>query len=70
MYVEFEFHNHLGLLGIKNSIRSWQARYKIAVTEKTVKYRHRLGMDDEKNFTLFFLTWQGPPYNVVLNRNH
>ena len=70
MYVEFDFSNHLHLLKIKKYIEAWQQRYNIPISQKTVKYRHRIGMDDERNFTVFFLTWQGPEYRVIHNRNH
>lgn len=70
MYVEFPVDNHLHLLALRQRIDQWQNRYQIPVRQKTVRYRHRLGMDDERNFTVFFLTWDGPEYQVIHNRNH
>ena len=70
MYVEFDVSNHLHLLHIRTAIDSWSLRYQIPVKQKTVRYRHRMGMDHEENFTVFFLTWTGPPYHVIKNRDH
>jgi hypothetical protein len=70
MYVEFQFDNYLDLMGLRLRIDRWQRRYRIPITQKTVKYRHRIGMDHEENFTIFFLTWDGPAYQIVSNRNH
>lgn len=70
MYVEFQFDNYLDLMGLKRRIDRWQSRYRIPITQKTVKYRHRIGMDHEENFMIFFLTWDGPAYKIVSNRNH
>jgi len=70
MYVEFPISNHIHLLGLREKIRIWSRRYQIPVTQKTVRYNHRMGMDHEENFTIFFLTWEGEPYRVIENRNH
>ena len=70
MYVEFTIQNHLHLLALRHRLERWQQRHGIAISQKTVKHQHRLGMDDEKNFTVFFLTWDGPEYRVIHNRNH
>ena len=70
MYIEFEVQNYLHLQALRHKIDSWQLRYGVPVTQKTVRYRHRVGMNDEQNFTVFFLTWQGPEYKIIHNRNH
>ena len=70
MFVEFDVHNHLHLLSLRQRIDAWQRKYNIPVRQKTVRYRHRVGMDDETNFTVFFLTWQGPEFRVVHSRNN
>ena len=70
MYVEFEFSNHIHLMAVIRRLDAWQQRYRIPIRQKTVKYCHRVGMDHEENFTIFFLTWQGFEYRVIHNRNH
>ena len=70
MYVEWDIDNHIHLLALRQSIDNWQTRYGIPVRQKTVRYRHRLGLDDESNFTVFFLTWTGPEFRVIHSRNH
>lgn len=70
MYIEFDVSNYLHLMYIRRCLDDWQQRFEIPVRQKTVKYRHRVGMDDERNFTVFFLTWQGPEFQVIHSRNH
>lgn len=47
---------------LKLAIIVWTSRYNVGYTEKTVKYTHRLCFEQEKDYTLFALTWD---YNRV-----
>jgi hypothetical protein len=70
MYAEFPFDNHWHLAGIRRRLDAWEAKYKVPLRHKTVRYTHRVGMDDETQFVLFALTWQGPAFRMIHNRNH
>ena len=70
MYVEFDVTNWLHLMRIRSEVDQWQQRHCVTVRQKTVKDVHRVGLDDESQWVLFMLTWQGSPFRVVHSRNH
>ena len=70
MYVEFDVTNWLHLMRIRSEVDQWQQRHNITVRQKTVKSIHRVGLDDESQWVLFMLTWQGSPFRVIHSRNH
>lgn len=70
MYVEFDVSNWLHLMRIRSEVDQWQQRHNVTVRQKTVKDVHRVGLDDESQWVLFMLTWQGSPFRVVHSRNH
>ena len=70
MYIEFQLpHDEsyglaLGLL--KVDIVDWATQYNVPYTQKTIKYTHRLGFNNEKYFSLFSMTWNAKiPYRIV-----
>jgi hypothetical protein len=70
MYAEFAFDNYLHLAAIRKKLDAWENHYKIPLRHKTVRYIHRVGMDDETQFVLFSLTWSGPAFRMIHDRNH
>ena len=70
MYVDFDVVNWVHLMQIRSAVDKWQHQHNIPVTQKTVKNIHRVGLDDETQWVLFMLTWQGPEFRVIHSRNH
>ncbi len=65
MYIVFDVRFQHELDTIKEQIARWAERYQIPYTQKTIKYQHRLGLNRDKDFTLFSMTWEGAPYQIV-----
>jgi len=70
VYIEFQLpHDEsyglvLGLL--KVDIVDWAIQFNVPYTQKTIKYTHRLGFNDEKYFSLFSMTWTSKiPFQIV-----
>jgi hypothetical protein len=59
------------LLLIKREIDLWIQQYGVVGhTQKTIKYTHRLGFNNEKYFSLFSMTWTADiPYQIVRIEN-
>ena len=70
MYVEFDVTNWVHLMRIRSEVDQWQLRHNVVTRQKTVKNIHRVGLDDESQWVLFLLTWQGSPFRVIHSRNH
>jgi len=56
---------------IKQEIQDWVDKYQvIGWSQKTIKYTHRLGFNNEKYFSLFSMTWNNEiPYQIVNIKN-
>jgi hypothetical protein len=65
MYIVFDVRFQQDLDLVKQQIADWAERYQVPYTQKTIKYQHRLGLNREKDFTLFYMTWEGVPYQTV-----
>jgi hypothetical protein len=65
MYLTFDVGSIQDLSRVKHDIQVWASRYLIAYTQKTIKNKHRLAFNRAEDFTLFYLTWQGLPYEIV-----
>lgn len=78
MYIEFQLkpsrptftpntNVHHTLLRIKQEIEDWAAKHGVTgYSQKTIKYTHRLGFDDERYFSLFSMTWTPDiPFQLV-----
>ena len=52
---------------IKKEIQDWCTKYEVVGwSQKTIKYTHRLGFNDEKYFSLFSMTWNADfPFQIV-----
>jgi len=57
VYIRFECRLQYQLEDIKREVKAWADRYGVRYTYKTIKYYHRVGFDNEKNFSLFSMTW-------------
>jgi hypothetical protein len=57
VYLKFDVRFHNELADIKREIQEWALQHGIRYTQKTIKYHHRVGFDQESDFTLFSLTW-------------
>jgi hypothetical protein len=59
------------LLTIKQEIAKWTTQYGITgYSQKTIKYTHRLGFNDEQHFSLFSMTWTpNIPFQIVRIEN-
>jgi hypothetical protein len=70
MYIEFElprgeYYGHVLTL-IKAEIVSWTAKYNVPYSQKTIKYTHRLGFNNEEYFSLFPMTWTSDiPFKII-----
>ena len=53
---------------IRDQVKDWALRHDIHYTEKFHKGNYRVGLDRAEDFTVFFLTWNGPPYEVLGDR--
>jgi hypothetical protein len=70
VYIEFQLPNneHYGyvLEFIKVEIVDWATRYHVPYTQKTIKYTHRLGFNNDKHFSLFSMTWNPIiPFQII-----
>lgn len=72
MYIEFELPKdggaHATVLAIKIAIGRWAKQYGVPdsdYSQKTIKYTHRLGFNNEKYFSLFSMTWDHYEYRIV-----
>jgi hypothetical protein len=65
MYIVFDVRFQHELDTVKEQIAQWAEKYQIQYTQKTIKYQHRLGLNRDKEFTLFSMTWEGAPYTIV-----
>ena len=53
---------------IRDQVQDWAQRHGIHYTEKFHKGNYRVGLDRPEDFTVFFLTWNGPPYEILGDR--
>lgn len=65
MYIVFDVRSVVDLEIVKQQIADWAEQYQIQYTQKTIKNQHRLGLNRERDFTLFRMSWQGEPYEIV-----
>jgi len=71
MYIEFDLptndrdsqHTYYALSVIREEIQDWLEKYPVESTQKTIKYKHRLAFNDDRNYTLFALTWNPKSWN-------
>ena len=57
MYLRFKVYSISSHDEITREVEEWAKRYQVRYTYKTIKGYLRVGFDNEKNFTLFKLTW-------------
>ena len=78
MYIEFQLSpngnnmfSEWTLMEIKQAIEDWVTQYQVVgYSQKTIKYTHRLGFNDEKYFSLFSMTWTADiPFQIVRIEN-
>ena len=75
MYIEFELPpndrdsqaTYYALSVIREEIHDWLKKHPVLSTQKTIKYKHRLAFEDERNYTLFALTWNPKSWNQKYN---
>jgi hypothetical protein len=71
MYIEFQLPqgiSHTVANAIKAHVAIWADKYNIpssAYSQKTIKYTHRLGFNNEKYFSLFSMTWDSFDFRIV-----
>jgi hypothetical protein len=46
---------------IKAEIEAWSNRYNVRYTDKVVRYTYRVCFDNDKDYSLFQLTWEPDP---------
>lgn len=69
MYIVFDVRFQHELDTVKEQIAQWAEKYQVHYSQKTIKNQHRLGLNREKDFTLFYMSWDGVPYQIVDNGN-
>ena len=69
MYVTFDVLHIQDLDRIKREIEIWANQYQVTYTQKTIKRRHRLAFNQPQDYTLFYMTWQHSPYEIVNHGN-
>jgi hypothetical protein len=78
MYIEFQLspdnndmHARHRLWAIKQEIDTWVRQHQVVgYSQKTIKYTHRLGFNDERYFSLFSMTWTlDIPFQIVRIEN-
>lgn len=64
MYIEFQLPTGAGGMAaqyangaIGRNLREWAERYDVAYTKKIHKWTVRVTFEDEKNYSLFAMTW-------------
>lgn len=71
MYIEFDLPTndrdsqltYYALSVIREEIQDWLEKHPVESTQKTIKYKHRLAFNDNRNYTLFALTWNPKSWN-------
>lgn len=71
MYIEFSLPTndrdsqatYYALSVIRDEIHDWLEKHPVPSTQKTIKYKHRLAFEDERNYILFALTWNPKSWN-------
>ena len=65
MYIEFQLPTGAGGMAaqytngaIGRNLREWSERYGVAYIKKIHKHTVRVTFEDEKNYSLFAMTWQ------------
>jgi hypothetical protein len=69
MYIVFDVIYQHELDTVKQQIAQWTERYQVQYSQKTIKNQHRLGLNRDKDFTLFHMSWTGAPYQLIDNGN-
>lgn len=78
MYIEFKLsqsddgmRTRHQLWQIRQEIEAWIQRHQVTGhSQKTIKYTHRLGFNDERYFSLFSMTWTPDiPFQIVRIEN-
>ena len=69
MYIVFDVIYQHELDIVKQQIAQWAERYQVQYSQKTIKNQHRLGLNRDKDFTLFHMTWTGVSYQLIDNGN-
>lgn len=65
MYLTFKVEYLSDLEQVKQEIEQWTSRYSVLYTQKTIKNQHRLAFNRDKDYSLFFMTWDGSDYQIV-----
>ena len=73
MYIEFKLpkkgqdsqYTYYALSEIQEEIQDWLKKYPVPHKQKTIKYKHRLTFEDDRNYTLFALTWNPKSWNQM-----
>jgi len=65
MYIRFDVLHQSELDSLKDLIQHWAQQHDVHYTQKTIKTHHRLAFNRDRDFTLFFMTWSGPDYQVI-----
>ena len=71
MYIEFSLpqsgkdnqYTYYALTIIREEIHSWLEKYPVSSKQKTIKNKHRLTFEDDRNYTLFVLTLNPKSWN-------
>lgn len=78
MYIEFQLprigndmYARHRLWEIKQEIEAWVKKHQVVgYSQKTIKYTHRLGFNNERYFSLFSMTWTPDiPFQIVKIEN-
>jgi hypothetical protein len=71
MYIEFDIMAApVGFDELEKSVKDWAQKYQVPYTTKVAKgLKYRLGLNYPEHFTLFFVTWNGSPYQVKTPKN-
>lgn len=72
MYVEFDLSGfrQSDLDELKQSLETWARGHGVRYSQKTIKMTHRFGLDQEENFSLFAMTWDGPEFRLINVRGY
>lgn len=66
MYIEFDIlHVEVDFDQLEHDVALWAKTHSVPFTTKVAKgLKYRLGLNYPEHYTLFFVTWQGVPYQV------
>lgn len=70
MYIRFEVRYIEQIKQLNQQIEQWCQKYEVRHAKKVIKQYLRLTFDHDQYYSVFALTWQGQPFELVNINNY